>query len=406
MNGRRETMTSRFAVIILAAAMLAGPSYAQVSPESAEKYQGGQEQFKKRRYADAIKLFEEAVNLDGKNAQAYQGMGLTYQKMRNYPKAAEAFKMATSVDPEYTAAYFALGQLQLLSLKKYSDAQESLKKVLEQDPNYENGKARKMLANAHLKHGASFHRQKNYKAAAEQYVSASQIDPSSARTFYNLGLAYKSAREYTKAIDALNTATDLNAEYDKAFRVLGDIYKATRKNSKAISAYGKAIAANPKEVKAYRSLAQVHGSNKQYAKAASTLTKAIAQKPGDGQLHTDLGFAYHSQKQYKKAIAAYKKAIANGAKSEAHYRLAVSYFESHNYQGAISSAKKALGSRHDVPANVILGDTYEALKGDGWKDKAIKHYKRGLKDRRYKKYCEDKIDRINNPMGSEEEVGD
>ena len=399
-------MKSRFAVIILAAGLLAGPSLAQVSPESAEKYQAGQEQFKKRRYADAIKLFEGAVSLDGKNAQAYQGMGLTYQKMRDYAKAAESFKMATTVDPNYTAAYFALGQLQLISLKKYKDAQGSLKTVLSQDPSYEGGKARKMLANAHLKQGASHHKQKNYKAAAAEYVSASQIDPSSARTFYNLGLAYKSAREYTKAINSLGTATELDPTYDKAYRVLGDIYKATRKNSKAIGAYAKAIEKNPKEIRSYRSLAQVYSSNKQYAKAASSLNKAIKVKPGNGQLHTDLGFAYHSQKMYTKAIASYKRAISNGSKSEAHYRLAVSYFEAGQYKGAISSAKRALGTKHDVPANVILGDTYEAVKGDGWKNQAIKHYKRGLKDRRYKKYCEDKIDRINNPMGQEEEVGD
>ena len=75
-------MKKRFAVIVLAAALLVGPSFAQVSPESAEKYQAGQEQFQKRRYADAIKLFDEAVTLDGKNAQAYQAMGLTYQKMK------------------------------------------------------------------------------------------------------------------------------------------------------------------------------------------------------------------------------------------------------------------------------------------------------------------------------------
>ena len=399
-------MKSRLAVIALAAALLAGPAYSQVSPESAEKYQAGQEQFKKRRYGDAIKLFEEAVGLDGKNAQAYQGMGLTYQKMRDYPKAADAFKMATSVDPKYTAAWFALGQLQLISLRNYEASQSSLKQVLALDPAYEDGKAKAMLANAHLKMGASYHKQKNYKAAATQYVAASQIDPSNEKTFYNLGLAYKSAREYNKAIEALQTAAELNPKYDRAHRVQGDIYKATRKNSQAIAAYSRAIEANPKEVRSYRALAQVYSSNKQYAKAAATLKKAIAVKPGDGKLHTDLGFAYHLQKQYTNAIASYRKAIANGGGSEAHYRIAVSYFESQKYSAAIANAKKALGSRHDVPANVILGDTYEAMKGDGWKQKAIMHYERGLKDRRYRKYCEDKIDRINNPMGSEAEMGD
>ncbi len=399
-------MKKCFALIALAIALLVGPSFAQVSPESAEKYQAGQEQFKKRRYADAIKLFDEAIGLDGKNAQAYQAIGLTYQKMRDYAKAADSFKMATTVDPKYVSAYFALGQLQLISLKKFDRAQGSLRKVLDLDPNYEEGKAKDLLANAYLKQGATYHRQKNYKAAAAQYVSATQIDPSSARTFYNLGLAYKQGREYSKAIDALSTATALDARYDKAYRALGDIYKATRKNNKAISAYSKAVQANPKDVRAYRNLAQVYSSNKQYAKAAATLKKAIAVKPNDAKLHTDLGFAYHSQKNYKKAIASYKKAIANGGKSESHYRLSVSHFEAKSYKAATASAKKALGSKHDVAANVILGDTYEAVKGEGWKDKAILHYKRGLKNRRYKKYCEDKIDRIKNPMGAEEEVDD
>jgi tetratricopeptide (TPR) repeat protein len=400
-------MKKCFVAFALASALLIGPSFAQVSPESAEKYQAGQEQFKKRRYADAIKLFDEAISLDGKNAQAYQAMGLTYQKMRDYPKAADAFKMATTVDPKYTAAYFALGQLQLISLKEFGDSQTTLRKVLDLEPNYEEGKARGLLAKAHLKQGAAYHRQKNYKAAAEEYVSATQIDPSSARTFYNLGLAYKSAREYTKAVTALETATNLDPSYDKPFRSLGDIFRVTRKKKQAVIAYGNAIAANPKDIRSFRSLAKVHSDNKQYSRAASTLAKAIKVKPGDAQLRVDLGFAYHSMKKYNKAIASYKKAITNGGKSEAHYRLAVTYFESQKYQSAIGSAKKALRSKkYNVPANVILGDTYEAAKGNGWKEKAIQHYKRGLKHRRYKKYCEDKIDRINNPMGAEEEVGE
>ena len=83
--------------------------------------------------------------------------------------------------------------------------------------------------------------------------------------------------------------------------------------------------------------------------------------------------------------------------------LAAALFELKNYDAAIASAKHALGSsRFRVPANVIIADAYEGLKQDGWKELAIAHYKKGLKDRRYQKYCEDKIDRILNPMGQTE----
>ena len=81
--------------------------------------------------------------------------------------------------------------------------------------------------------------------------------------------------------------------------------------------------------------------------------------------------------------------------------MAVPYFELKQYRNAIVSAKKAVSSsKWKVPANVILGDSYREL---GEKEKAIACYKKGVGDRRYKKYCEDQIDRILNPMGGGEE---
>lgn len=392
---------------LLALIFAAGSSVAQVSPESAEKYTSGQELFAKRKYQEAVKAFEEAVSLDGKNAQAYQAMGLTYQKMRNYEKAVEAYQMATSVKPDYTGAYFALGQLQLLSLKDNKAAQASFKRVLELEADFKDGKARELLAGAHLRQGLSYMRQKNYKGAIGEYTAASQIDPANAKTFYNLGLAHKGARNLAKAIESMDTATDLKPDYDKAYKSLGDLHKATRKNSKAAAAYERAIKANPKNKKAYIQLADVYTKTKQLTKAVSTLKRAVAKVPGDAKLQTALGFAHHQAKNYDSAIAAYRRALRADPKStETHYRLAVTYFETKQYKSATANARKALGGRFNVPANVILGDIYEAIKSEGWKDKAISHYEAGLKDRRYRKYCEDKIERIKNPMGDNEAAGE
>jgi tetratricopeptide (TPR) repeat protein len=397
-------MIRRFLVAgAVALFLFSSPGLAQVSPESAEKYIAGQELFQKRRYAEAIKIFDEAVTIDGKNAQAYQAMGLTYQKMRDYEKAADAYKMATSVKPDYTAAYFALGQLQFVSLKKYVDAQASFKKVLQMESGFRNGKAREFLAVAHLRQGHSYIRQKNYKQAVAEYTAASQIDPSSAKTFYNLGLAHKGARNYSEAIAAVSTATDLDPGYDKAHKALGDLYKVTRKNSRAAAAYEKALKANPKNVKAYIELSDVYADTRQLTKAVSTLKRGVTNVPDDANMLTALGFAQHQSKDFTAAIASYKKALVKkpGSK-ETNYRISVSYFETQQYKSAAAAARKALSGNFLVPANVILGDIYEATKSEGWKDTAITHYQKGLRHRRYKKYCEDKIDRIKNPMGEDE----
>ncbi len=129
-------MRSFFAMLALSV-LMAGSALAQaVSPESAKKYNAGQELFNKRLFQKALVAFEEAINSDGKNAQAYRAMGTTYKKLRNYKKAIEAYQMATSIKTDYAAAYFEMGELQFQT-KDYAGAQASMKKVLATDPSFE-----------------------------------------------------------------------------------------------------------------------------------------------------------------------------------------------------------------------------------------------------------------------------
>jgi len=387
--------------ILLLPLLMAGSAFAQgVAPESAEKYNEGQELFKKRRFRDALAQFESAIELDGKNAQAYRAIGKTQQKLRAYDQAEDAFKMATSVKPDYVESYFELGQLQL-QRKKFKDAQASLKKVLEINVGFADGKAKDMLKAAYVREGINLLRRRNAKGAVVQFRSATQIDPSDAGTFYNLGLAQKGARNYNAAEGAFSTAVDLDPNHAKAHRALGDLYKLTRKNSRARNSYLNAIKADPKDTRSRLSLAIVYQDLNQNSRAISVLAKAATVDPKNAKVHIALGVAYANGKQFTKALGAYQKALNIKSSAEVRYRMAVAYFETKQHQKAINSARKAVSSsKFRVPAHVIMGDSYRDL---GNKDKAIEHYKKGVGDRRYKKFCEDQIDRILNPMGSEED---
>ena len=120
-------MRCRQPLPLLLCLLFCQPAWAQVSPESAEKYNAGQELFEKRRYQQALQAFEEAVKLDGNNAQAYRGMAKTYQKLKDTDKAIGNFRMAATVKPDYVEANYELGNL-YFNLKKYKDAQEAFKK--------------------------------------------------------------------------------------------------------------------------------------------------------------------------------------------------------------------------------------------------------------------------------------
>ena len=402
---------------------LAAPVLAQVSPESAQKYQEGQELFQKRRHQDAIKAFEEAVKIDGKNAQAYQAIGITYQKLKDWQKAIEAHQMAATVKPDYAAAYYAVGEVQFQRLHDYEAAEKNFKKVLGIDPGFQEGKAQQYLKAAYLRQGGIYFRSRNYRKAVEQYENASQLDPSDASAFYNLGLAHKAARNSRKARETLQTAVDLDPTHDRAFESLGDVYKNIQQYSRAAANYHKAVAVAPGYLDAYLSLAEIYiEKTKQPEKAVAILRKAVSvptkevaafyskiksrAKPQNkrSDAYRELGYAYAKQKNFKSAIANYRAALKLTPKGNMiYFRMSEAYLESEDYQSAINMASKAFHSRrYAIPAHIVAANAYEKLKPEGWQEKAIRHYEKGLRDRRYQKHCEDKIDRIKNPMGSTE----
>ncbi|MDE2998275.1 MAG: tetratricopeptide repeat protein [Gemmatimonadota bacterium] len=404
-------MRCRQSLLLVLSLLFCQPAWAQVAPESAEKYNAGQALFEKRRYQQALQAFEDAVRLDGNNAQAYRGMAKTYQKLKDSDKAIANFRMATTVKADYVEAHYELGNL-FINLKRYKDAQGAFQAVLNLDGDFQNGNARNLLKAAYSRQGRDYLLRKNYRKAIEEYENATQLDPTDATNYYNLGLAARNARKIKQAETAFTTAVELNPKYAKAHRQLGDLYRLTKRNSRAIRSYSRAIDSDPnckdkKNINAYRSLALVYNQTKQHSKAVATLRKGVAVAPTNRdkvRIYTALGYSHALGKHYKSAVSAYQQALAlNSRDSEAQYRAAVACFELKQYQNALNYARRAARDRrYGVPAYVIIGDVYDAWRPQGWKEKAIQSYSRGLTDRKFKKYCEDKIDRIKNPVDTGE----
>ena len=381
----------------------AGAVVAQVSPKSAETYARGIELFDKKQFHDALAAFQDAVRLDGRNAQAHRAVGRTYRKLKDYPRAEEAYRAATTVKPDYVAAWYELGQLQVQCLKSFADAQSSLRQVLKADPEFDGGKARNYLTAAYLKEGDRLFRQHDYHGAARQYGEATQIAQCDAAAFYNLGLAHWQARKPDASEEALLVATDLNPGHSKALKVLGDVQKADGRTDQAARSYLRAIEADGDYAAAYLSLALLHLDADSPEKAVAVLRTATRVLPGNGGLWGALGSAHARRSDHASAVASYSEALRlNGKNPEMHYRLAVSHLELKNYGDALTSAQKALGTRYDVPAHVVLGDVYSRMRPEGWKEKAVAHYRAGLESRKYQKYCEDMIAQILDPAGEDE----
>jgi|GEM_PF-5007056 len=59
-------------------------------------------------YNEAIKIFEEVIEINPRYAVAYNNLGASYYRLKKYDKAIEAFKKAISLKENYIKAYINL----------------------------------------------------------------------------------------------------------------------------------------------------------------------------------------------------------------------------------------------------------------------------------------------------------
>jgi serine/threonine protein kinase/Tfp pilus assembly protein PilF len=83
----------------------------------------------------ANKLLLEAIKLDPSSVQAYFQLGLSYVRLKDYPKAIETYQKVAKLDPQFPDIYFNLG-FALAMNKSYAKAEEMYDKVVKLSPKY------------------------------------------------------------------------------------------------------------------------------------------------------------------------------------------------------------------------------------------------------------------------------
>jgi len=74
--------------------------------ESANKhFNAGLDLYFKKDYTNAIKEFEEAVQIDPENANAFYFMGYSYYKLKDMKKAMTVFELAYEADSKYSPVH-------------------------------------------------------------------------------------------------------------------------------------------------------------------------------------------------------------------------------------------------------------------------------------------------------------
>ncbi|KAJ9147161.1 hypothetical protein P3X46_029353 [Hevea brasiliensis] len=94
------------------------------------------EAFKAHKYSQAIDLYTQAIELNGKNAVYWANRALAHTKLEEYGSAIQDASKAIEIDPKYSKGYYRRGAA-FLAMGKFKEALkdfQQVKKICPNDP--------------------------------------------------------------------------------------------------------------------------------------------------------------------------------------------------------------------------------------------------------------------------------
>jgi adenylate cyclase len=178
----------------------------------------------RRDYEHAIRMYQQAIDLDEKYALAYAGMADAYSHMYRYAdatpenaaRAVEASKHAVELDPDSAEAHASRG-LSLLIGEQYEAAQEEFTEAIRLNPR---------LWEAHYYSGLACSSRGDFEGAVEHYKNAMEVNPADyqaplfmAQSFASLGRKHDEMKVRLGALGTLERHLEMNPHDTRALYV-------------------------------------------------------------------------------------------------------------------------------------------------------------------------------------------
>jgi tetratricopeptide (TPR) repeat protein len=254
---------------------------------------------KKGEYDRAIADFNQAIQLNPKDAKAFNNRGNAYDEKGEYNRAIADFNEALKLNPKDAGAF--------------------------------------------NNRGSSYHKKGEYNRAAADFNEALKLNPKDACAFNNRGIFYYNKEEYNRAIADFDRSIQLNTKDSYAFHNRGNFYNNKGEYNRAIADLDRAIQLNPKDADAFYSRGLAYNNKGEYDSAIADFNQAILLNPKDADAFYSRGLAYNKKGEYDRAIADYNQAILlNPKDAAAFYNRGLTYERKGDKIKAIESYRQAL----------------------------------------------------------------
>ena len=189
-------------------------------------------------FAPAMKEYEEAIEEDPNNAEAYYRIGALANELGNTEFAAQKFRQALNIDANHPGAKRAMTTYHInrgsiaRQQGRLSAARSELQAAVRVDP-------RSSVAQLEL--GRVYEAEGHLDEAMQAYSASAQADPQNIDTQLALGQGYLAQKQYAEAETALKAVLAANPDKAEAYAGLGEVYFHQGKQQAARQAFEQAI---------------------------------------------------------------------------------------------------------------------------------------------------------------------
>ena len=290
-------------------------------------------------------LVKKILQIDSKNFEAFQILGIIKASQNKPEDAITAFKSALKINPLD-------GGLQFNLAKAYMDSNQHVNaitihknclKIMPENPD------------AWINYGTSNRCLGQHEQALQAYEKATELSPNDPEAWSNYAVSLNDLKRHTEALEAYNKSISINCNIPATWYNKGITLEDLGMYLEAVHAYDRAIILQADYPAAHsnRGGALIH--LKRYEEAIKSYARALSYKQDDVEILTNYGSALNEVGQYLAALEVYQNALnISPAEQKTLFCQGITLHELGQYDKAISSFEAAKELNPSTP--YLLGN--------------------------------------------------
>ncbi len=252
-------------------------------------------QFKSGRFDEAIATLGPFA--DGANPRALHLAGLSYFALKNLGDAASSLEQAIRLDPSDPMVHYDLG-LVYLQTERFQAAADQFRQATVLKPDW---------ADAQLYLGRALHDANLADDALAAFQAAQSLDPNLSLLHHHFGLLHKGRGEYDKAVGEFERELAAGTQYAATYYQLAEILYNRGEKERSSQLLSRAIELEPDNAEYRLQACKQALAARQHETAAAHLERALALDPQSSSGYYLKGRLLQAQGNIDEAKAAFEQ---------------------------------------------------------------------------------------------------